>query len=108
MKPDETYGRYGETMYDYLALRLGSREDAEDVLSDAPYLITGLVALADMKILLLSFNRIVSGQEELIQMTREAEHPPWYFKFAGGRGTYLFTKLVSEKDDDWTRREKIE
>jgi hypothetical protein len=25
----------------------------------------------------------------------------------GGRGTYLFTKLVMDKDDDWTWREKV-
>jgi len=35
MKPDELYDRYGEKMYHYLALRLGSREDAEDVLQEA-------------------------------------------------------------------------
>jgi RNA polymerase sigma-70 factor (ECF subfamily) len=35
MKPDELYDRYGEKMYQYLALRLGSSEDAEDVLQEA-------------------------------------------------------------------------
>ncbi|MGA2534281.1 MAG: sigma-70 family RNA polymerase sigma factor [Candidatus Aminicenantales bacterium] len=35
MKLDELYDRYGEKMYHYLALRLGSSEDAEDVLQDA-------------------------------------------------------------------------
>jgi RNA polymerase sigma-70 factor, ECF subfamily len=34
MKPDELYDRYGEMMYRYLALRLGSLEDAEDVLQE--------------------------------------------------------------------------
>jgi len=34
MKPDELYDRYGEKMYHYLALRLGSPEDAEDVLQE--------------------------------------------------------------------------
>jgi len=35
MKLDELYDRYGEKMYRYLALRLGSAEDAEDVLQEA-------------------------------------------------------------------------
>jgi RNA polymerase sigma-70 factor (ECF subfamily) len=35
MKLDELYDRYGEKMYHYLALRLGSPEDAEDVLQEA-------------------------------------------------------------------------
>jgi RNA polymerase sigma-70 factor (ECF subfamily) len=35
MKPDEVFDRYGEKMYRYLALRLGSAEDAEDVLQEA-------------------------------------------------------------------------
>jgi len=35
MKPDEIYDRYGEKMYHYLALRLGSPQDAEDVLQEA-------------------------------------------------------------------------
>lgn len=35
MKLDELYDRYGEKMYHYLALRLGSAEDAEDVLQEA-------------------------------------------------------------------------
>jgi RNA polymerase sigma-70 factor (ECF subfamily) len=35
MKLDELYDRYGEKMYHYLALRLGSQEDAEDVLQEA-------------------------------------------------------------------------
>jgi RNA polymerase sigma-70 factor (ECF subfamily) len=35
MKLDELYDRYGEKMYHYLALRLGSSEDAEDVLQEA-------------------------------------------------------------------------
>ncbi|HYA48974.1 MAG TPA: sigma-70 family RNA polymerase sigma factor [Burkholderiales bacterium] len=35
MKPDELYDRYGEKMYHYLALKLGSPEDAEDVLQEA-------------------------------------------------------------------------
>jgi RNA polymerase sigma-70 factor (ECF subfamily) len=35
MKLDELYDRYGERMYRYLALRLGSPEDAEDVLQEA-------------------------------------------------------------------------
>ena len=34
MKPDELYDRYGEKMYHYAALRLGSPEDAEDVLQE--------------------------------------------------------------------------
>jgi len=34
MRPDELYDRYGEKMYHYLALRLGSAEDAEDVLQE--------------------------------------------------------------------------
>ena len=34
MKPDELYDRYGETMFHYLALRLGSSEDAEDVIQE--------------------------------------------------------------------------
>ncbi len=35
MTPDELYDRYGEMMYRYLALRLGSLEDAEDILQEA-------------------------------------------------------------------------
>jgi RNA polymerase sigma-70 factor (ECF subfamily) len=35
MNLDELYDRHGERMYRYLALRLGSTEDAEDVLQDA-------------------------------------------------------------------------
>jgi len=35
MTPEEIYDRYGEKMYHYLALRLGSPEDAEDVLQEA-------------------------------------------------------------------------
>jgi RNA polymerase sigma-70 factor (ECF subfamily) len=35
MKLDELYDRYGEKMYHYLALRLGSAEDAEDILQEA-------------------------------------------------------------------------
>jgi RNA polymerase sigma-70 factor (ECF subfamily) len=35
MKLDELYDRYGEKMYRYLTLRLGSLEDAEDVLQEA-------------------------------------------------------------------------
>jgi RNA polymerase sigma-70 factor (ECF subfamily) len=35
MKLDDLYDRYGEKMYHYLALRLGSSEDAEDVLQEA-------------------------------------------------------------------------
>jgi RNA polymerase sigma-70 factor (ECF subfamily) len=35
MKLDELYDLYGEKMYHYLALRLGSSEDAEDVLQEA-------------------------------------------------------------------------
>lgn len=35
MKLDELYDRYGEKMYHYLALRLCSPEDAEDVLQEA-------------------------------------------------------------------------
>jgi len=34
MKLDELYDRYGEMMYHYLALRLGSCQDAEDVLQE--------------------------------------------------------------------------
>ncbi len=34
MRPDEIYDRYGEKMYHYLALRLGSPDDAEDVLQE--------------------------------------------------------------------------
>jgi len=34
MKLDELYDRYGEKMYHYLALRLGSAQDAEDVLQE--------------------------------------------------------------------------
>ena len=34
MTPDELYDRYGEAMYRYLAFRLGSPEDAEDVLQE--------------------------------------------------------------------------
>jgi RNA polymerase sigma-70 factor (ECF subfamily) len=34
MKLDELYDRYGEQMYRYLALRLGSVEDARDVLQE--------------------------------------------------------------------------
>jgi RNA polymerase sigma-70 factor (ECF subfamily) len=34
MKLYELYDRYGEMMYHYLALRLGSSEDAEDVLQE--------------------------------------------------------------------------
>jgi len=34
MKLDEIYDRYGERMYHYLALRLGSAQDAEDVLQE--------------------------------------------------------------------------
>jgi RNA polymerase sigma-70 factor (ECF subfamily) len=34
MTPEEIYDRYGEKMYHYLALRLGSLEDAEDVLQE--------------------------------------------------------------------------
>jgi RNA polymerase sigma-70 factor, ECF subfamily len=34
MQPEEIYDRYGEKMYHYLALRLGSAEDAEDVLQE--------------------------------------------------------------------------
>jgi len=34
MKLDELYDRYGEMMYHYLALRLGSAQDAEDVLQE--------------------------------------------------------------------------
>jgi RNA polymerase sigma-70 factor (ECF subfamily) len=34
MKLNELYDRYGEKMYHYLALRLGSMEDAEDVLQE--------------------------------------------------------------------------
>lgn len=34
MELDELYDRYGEKMYHYLALRLGSSEDAEDVLQE--------------------------------------------------------------------------
>jgi RNA polymerase sigma-70 factor (ECF subfamily) len=35
MNLDELYDRYGEKMYRYLVLRLGSPEDAEDVLQEA-------------------------------------------------------------------------
>jgi RNA polymerase sigma-70 factor (ECF subfamily) len=35
MKLDELYDRYGEKMYRYLVLRLGSAQDAEDVLQEA-------------------------------------------------------------------------
>jgi RNA polymerase sigma-70 factor (ECF subfamily) len=34
MNLDQLYDRYGEQMYHYLALRLGSREDAEDALQE--------------------------------------------------------------------------
>jgi RNA polymerase sigma-70 factor (ECF subfamily) len=34
MKLEELYDRYGEMMYQYLALRLGSAQDAEDVLQE--------------------------------------------------------------------------
>ena len=34
MQPEEIYDRYGEKMYHYLALRLGSPQDAEDVLQE--------------------------------------------------------------------------
>ncbi len=34
MTPEEIYDRYGERMYQYLALRLGSAQDAEDVLQE--------------------------------------------------------------------------
>jgi len=34
MKLEELYDRYGEKMYQYLALRLGSSADAEDVLQE--------------------------------------------------------------------------
>ncbi len=34
MQPEEIYDRYGEKMYHYLALRLGSTQDAEDVLQE--------------------------------------------------------------------------
>ena len=34
MKLDEIYDRYGERMYHYLVLRLGSAQDAEDVLQE--------------------------------------------------------------------------
>jgi RNA polymerase sigma-70 factor (ECF subfamily) len=32
---EELYGRYGENLYRYLVFRLGSMEDAEDVLQDS-------------------------------------------------------------------------
>jgi RNA polymerase sigma-70 factor (ECF subfamily) len=35
MNLDEIYDRYGEKMYQFLALRLGSAQDAEDVLQEA-------------------------------------------------------------------------
>ncbi len=34
MQPDELFDRYGEKMYHYLALRLGSVQDAQDVLQE--------------------------------------------------------------------------
>ncbi len=34
MTPEEIYDRYGERMYQYLALRLGSPQDAEDILQE--------------------------------------------------------------------------
>ena len=34
MTPEEIYDRYGEMMYQYLALRLGCPQDAEDVLQE--------------------------------------------------------------------------
>jgi RNA polymerase sigma-70 factor (ECF subfamily) len=34
MTPEEIYDRYGEKMYQYLALRLGSPQDAEDILQE--------------------------------------------------------------------------
>ena len=34
MRPEEIYDRYGEKMYHYLALRLGSVQDAQDVLQE--------------------------------------------------------------------------
>ncbi len=34
MTPEEIYDRYGESMYQYLALRLGSPQDAEDILQE--------------------------------------------------------------------------
>lgn len=35
MTPEEIYDRYGEMMYQYLALRLGCPQDAEDALQEA-------------------------------------------------------------------------
>lgn len=37
MTPEEIYDLYGEKMFQYAALRLGSSEDAEDVLQEAFY-----------------------------------------------------------------------
>jgi RNA polymerase sigma-70 factor, ECF subfamily len=34
MTPEEIYDRYGDRMYQYLALRLGSPQDAEDILQE--------------------------------------------------------------------------
>ena len=34
MTPEEIYDRYGERMYQYLALRIGSPQDAEDILQE--------------------------------------------------------------------------
>jgi RNA polymerase sigma-70 factor, ECF subfamily len=34
MTPEEIYDRYGERLYQYLALRLGSPQDAEDILQE--------------------------------------------------------------------------
>ena len=37
MKLEELYDRYGEKLYQYLAIRLGSCQDAEDILQEAFY-----------------------------------------------------------------------
>ena len=67
------------------ACRAGMRFHRK-VLSDAPYLITGLVALANMKILFISFNRIASGREIdpaiLAEWIEEIEPKTWRRQFA--------------------------
>lgn len=70
---------------------------------DAPYLISGLVAVADMKMLLNAFSRAVSGREidpaELAAWINDLDPLPWRKQFArwvpGERALMLETGIAA-------------
>jgi predicted RNA polymerase sigma factor len=99
---EELYERHGERIYRYLLFRLGSAEDAEDVLQEA----FCRFARYDLRW------RLVRDPQAFVFRVARNEGEGFIVYSLGsnekddrGRSTYMITQMVMEKDDDWAWRE---